>query len=363
MAAIATVAASNLIIFYGSWEILCLATWGLGRWGTNLAGKEGLPANPATALASLAMFAAIAILAYDNKTLEMQNLQAENSKLIAGLVLGACFLKVYGTLGPAWRSIEPRAFSVSQGIVASVATSIIGMYPISRLLHSAIDWSGPWEGMAAWGGGVTGLIFILAAIGKAGEISTDTPQAPASWTASGQSMSYGILSYYCWGVAVTAILGRGFFSAQVYWMLAAGLGWGALFLIVGAAKVGDVASGVGILTRWTGGAIFALAILIAGANIGMPPLIGFVARMFISFWMMSDEKILATAAFSITNVLLFGFLFRLLLRTLFTSTAHQWHTTVPLSATALAACATIGLVTLQPSLINLASDWLRGLGS
>jgi hypothetical protein len=79
--------------------------------------------------------------------------------------------------------------------------------------------------------------------------------------------------------------------------------------------------------------------------------------------MMSDEKILATAAFSINNVLLFGFLFRLLLRTLFTSTVHQWHTTVPLSATALAACATIGLVTLQPSLINLASDWLRGLGS
>ncbi len=145
LSALAMMAVTNIVFFYFAWEILGLCCWGLGRWGTALAGRPGLPANISVALGSLLMFASLALIGWDSRSLEMGSLFTDHSAIAQWLLLAACFLRTWGILGQTWRPIEGRSFAISQGVLATGGAVAVGIYPLARLYNGGVAWSAPWE--------------------------------------------------------------------------------------------------------------------------------------------------------------------------------------------------------------------------
>jgi formate hydrogenlyase subunit 3/multisubunit Na+/H+ antiporter MnhD subunit len=356
--AVVTVSASNLVVFYVAWETLCLFVWGLGRWGTNLAGKDGLPANPATALGSLAMFGALAILAYDNKTLEMIGLRAENPKLMVALLLLACGGKMWGLLGPAWRKIEPRAFPVSQGIVASISAAVIGIYPLARFFRTIIEWPSPWQGFVIWSGCVAGIILGLAAIGKLGQVSAaNPPQVVAA-----QAITYAVLSYFGWSVAMTGLIGNDLVAAWMMWMTAGVLGWGAVYQTVGTLVSTSNLATNEVVGRWIWRVVMIIGVVTGLIIAGLSPLVGFQARWFIAYSLLLDENRLAGAAFIVGWALLFAFLGRLFIVASRANMVLSWRSHISIGLAVVLTLGGLVLVSFDPDLLGTASNWLSKLG-
>ncbi len=299
-AALVMMAVSNLVFFYLAWEVLGLCCWGIGRWGTSLVGRPGIPANAGIAFGSLCMFGAVAVLAWDSRSLEMAGLRTDSPVLVQRLLLAACLFKAWGILGQAWRPIDPRAFPVSQAILAAGGVVAVGLYPLARFHTGVVDWSVPWQSDAMTAGALVAAIAAVAALGEAASRSSRaTAVAPevAGTAALHRALAYVAFSLFCWNVVMLAIQGTALSGTWVLWVLFIGLAIGGAYMATGLAGAGAIPSGSAqpsYPAHWMGrGRLVtgAIAYLLTAATVlGAPPSVGSIMQMNLSLRLSLGEQ-------------------------------------------------------------------------
>ncbi|MCL4534398.1 MAG: hypothetical protein M1370_04470 [Bacteroidetes bacterium] len=317
IAAFLTMTVTNLVFFYFAWEILGLCCWGLGRWGTSLVGRPGIPANPAVILGSLCMFAALATLAWDSRSLDLVGLQTDSPQLVQRLLIAACFLRAWGILGHAWRAVEGRAFAVSQGILAGGAVVAVGVYPLARFYLVAVDWAVPWQPTAIWVGGLVGLVMMVAALGEVRIRPSNVGASAANETSAAayRAMTYLAFGFFGWSVALMGLVGSPLEPGWLLWVGAGGLSIAGVFLAAELAGIDAAADdernageGVALWPRLAGGAGFVVA---GAALIGVPPVVGYSARLLTALRLFVPGQELLVLGFAASSLVTFFFLCRL----------------------------------------------------
>lgn len=317
VAAFMTVTVTNLVFFYFAWEILGLCCWGLGRWGTSLVGRPGVPANAAVAFGSLCMFGALAILAWDSRSLDLAGLQTDSPALVQRLIIAACFLKVWGTLGHAWRAVDGRAFAISQAVLASGGVVVVGIYPIARFYLLAVDWPVSWQPVAMWVGGLVGVVMMVATLGEARMRPARQGSLAASETSTAlyRAMTYLSFGFFGWSVALMGLLGSPLEPSWLLWVSVGSLSLGGLFLSselmgvnAGGGEDHDGGGRVALWPRLVGGVGFIVA---GAALIGVPPLAGYSVRVLTALQLFAPSHHLLALGFTVSSLAAFLYLCRL----------------------------------------------------
>ena len=297
---IALVSVSNMLAFYVAWEIVGLSCWGLGKWGVGLRSRltGALPFNAAGALASLCMFVAVMLLAWENRTLEMKTLKLPDSELVPALLLGAVLLKSFGILGHAWHPADGRSFSVSQAILASGGLAAVGLYPYLRFFHYVLVMPDSTEWSETTFFVALGLALVMG-VAALGEVD------------SHRLLTLGSFGQFSWVIALLSLRGDRLADGAVLGGLTYALSYAGLFLCLGIV---ESATGKRVL-RVEGGALRSMPLvavlfwLLATSAVGLPPLGGFVSALLVTDELSDTGRIVMV--FSLAAMALVSFLYLL----------------------------------------------------
>lgn len=285
--AFGVVTATEIIVFFGAWEITSLFAWGIAQLaGDNQRLEEGVaPFQAAGVVGSVAMFLGLALLATDRHSLSFGplapgDLPAAQLWPVSALILIALFFKTFGLLSEAWSLRPGDQFTLAGATLAGAGVLTIGMYPYLRFFGPILGGLTDWREAAFWGGAIIAVLGALAALGE-----VDYRRA----------LSYGVLSQVGFLAALFATNLPGIPAAVLTATIVDAFAFTGLFICLGAAEEATarvLVGQVGGLARRLPITAF-LFLLCVGAVIGLPPFGSFVANQAIGLAVTASGPLLA----------------------------------------------------------------------
>ena len=271
----------NLFVFF---EVLLIASYGLmlhGQGGARL--KAGVAYVIVNIVGSALFLIALGLLYGLTGTLNMADLARRVATLapadqplvrIAGLLLLTVFaLKAAVVPLHLWL---PRTYAATTPVVAALFAIMtkVGVYAMIRTVPLIF---GDDAGAAAWvpAPWLLPAAILTAVVGFAGVLTARGLREQASFALLGSTGTL-LLAVACWTQATTA--------AALFYLVHATLAGAALFLVADVAlrRRGQYGDAIVASPRFAGQQVVGLLFLAATiAAVGLPPLSGFVAKLFI----------------------------------------------------------------------------------
>lgn len=267
--ALGVVTATNVVTFFGAWELCSLFAWGIGQLAEEERSGDGIvPFQAAGALGSLLMLLGLTFLVAHQHSLTLGPVGSRDLGPTPLIILLAIALKTFGLLSEGWVSRPEHRFSLTGATLAGAGLLSIGMYPFLRffgpIFGSAPGWRGPAFAIAA----VFAVVAALAALGE-----TDFRRA----------LSYGAFSQFWLMMLVYSLGSQAAMMGAVVGAAADAFAFTGLFLCLSAAEEATAQ----VLLRHVGGLAQRLpltATLFAVCSVsilGLPPLGGFIVDRLI----------------------------------------------------------------------------------
>lgn len=310
--AFGVVTATNLLTFFGSWELGGLFAWGIGQLASARSrGDRPTALPPAGVLGSVLMLIGFVFLAANRHGLVLGPAGPGLPRVVPLILLLAITLRAYGLLSGVWLSHPEHRFNPAGATLAGAGLLGLVVYPFLRLFGPVLGSVPGWREPVSW---LAAAVAVVAALAALGECSADAESEEelaagvrANWL-RGQAtphdrpivlrmsrlahheadvrraLAYGAFSQFWLLVLVFTVGTPAATLGAISGALADALAFTGLFLCLGVAEESTAQAAV----RRVGGLAQRLPLtagLFVGCSIsllGVPPLGGFTANGLIS---------------------------------------------------------------------------------